>query len=184
MVTRVWYFLSALLATLFGFGITAHAASVLDPQDGSLDVARTIYQALTGHRYAYAGALALIAGIALVRKWGGPRWPWVHTDAGGACLALGGAFGASLAASLAGGGALNWQMIAAAGGVAFTALGGYAAAKKIFVTPFLVPWASSLATKPWWLRWLRLPLSLVIFWFQHASDPAAQPASAQALPAT
>lgn len=176
MATRAWYFLSALLATLTGFTITAHAASVVDPGDGSLDIARSLYSALTGGHYAWAGALALVGAVALLRKFGGARWPALHTDAGAALLALGGAFGTTLAAALAGGGAVTWPMFAAAGATAFAAMGGYAALNKLVVQPYLVPWAAKYA-------WLKPLLTLVTLWFQHKSDPDAQPTSTATAPA-
>lgn len=178
VATKAWYFVSGLVATLLGFTAVAHAANMMDPADGSLDVARALYGALTGGHYAWAGALALVGGVALLRKYGGTRWAALHTDLGSALLALGGAFGTSMAAGLAGGGAVTWPMLGAAGVTAFAAMGGYAAFKKIAIEPYLIPWSQSPKT-PAWLKWALLS---VIYWFQHKSDPGADAPPAPGVP--
>jgi len=170
MAYKAWYFLSALVATLLGFTLTAHAAALVDPADGSLDVARTLYSAFSGGHYAYAGAIGLILSVSLLRKYGGSRWPALHTDGGAALLALGGAFGTSMAAALAGGGAVTWPMFAAAGATAFAAMGGYATVKKTLVEPYVKPWSlkAPAALKPL--------LAFIVYWFEHASDTQPAPA--------
>lgn len=182
MASRAYYLLLPFLATFFGFAVTAHAASaaasVVDPGDGSLDVARSLYEALTGGHYAWVGALTLVAAVALLRKFGGSRFPQLHTDAGAALLTLGGSFGAAMSAAFAGGGHVSWTMVAAAGATAFAAMGGYAALKKLVVDPYLIPWQAKAPAA------LKPLLAIVIFWFQHKSDQAsAQPTSTAPAPA-
>lgn len=154
----------ATLLALVGFTATAHAAAAVDPSAGTPpDVLAAIYQALTGGHYAYVAALAIVAAVALVRKYGGSRWPALHTDLGSAALAVCGAFGASLSAALAGGGKLSVGMITGAGGVAFVALGGYAAANALY-KKYVLPLK---AKAPSWVQPL---FTVVAYWFEHESD--------------
>ena len=163
------------LALLVGMNGAALAADTVDPQDGPLDLATTIYNAFTGGHRAYAAAVALVAVVALVRKKFGAKWPWMHTDAGSAAMVLAGTFGTTLAASLAGGGAFTGAMAWSALCVAFSTAGGYAMVKKLVVEPAFVPLAAR-APMP-----LRQVLQAVIWFFQHASDPGqASAAPAQA----
>lgn len=155
------------IVMLCGFTATAHATAMLDPVIGSgPDVLQAIYAAMTGGHYAVVAALCLVGAVALARKYGGARWPALHTDLGSALLALCGAFGTSMVAALAGGGRVTIGMAEASGAVAFAAMGGYAAVNALLIRPYIAPWA---ARAPMWLRPVLL---MVLYWFQHASDPA------------
>jgi hypothetical protein len=145
---------------LLGFGGISAAANAIDPQDGSTDLAKGIYDAFAGGHKAYAAALALVLGTALVRKYLGGRIPALHTDAGATLLVLAGSYGSALAATLAAGGPLTLHMATTAGAIAFAAAGGYAAVKRLVIDPLA----------PHLPAWARGP---VLWLFQHASDPTA-----------
>lgn len=158
---------------LLGFTATAHAAAAVDPAIGTApDIIGAIHSALAGGHYAYVAAMALVGVVALARKYGGARWPALHTDLGSALLACAGAFGTALSASLVSGAGLNWGIVTGAGTVAFGALGGYAAVNALIVKPYLVPLA---AKAPSWMQPL---LQLALFWFVHQSDPTSAKAAA------
>lgn len=127
-----------------------------------------IMSAWTAHHYAYAAALALVLLVALVRRYAGPRWPWLHTDAGSSVLVLLGSFGASLATALSGGAPLTLNIAWAALGVATTAAGGYALLKQLLVTPILCKWEASAGSTT------KKVLRAVLWVFCHRSDPEAQ----------
>ena len=175
---RLTALLAGIFGTLAGFTVTARAADAVDPQDGSLDLAKTVYDAFAGGHRAYAAAVALVLAVALIRKYAGARWKALHTDAGSALLVLAGSFGATLAATLAGGGPATAQAAWMALCTAFAAAGGYAALKQLVIMPLaakLPPWAAKVLT------WL----------FVHASDPSnvapattPAPAPAPAAPAS
>lgn len=165
----------AAICALLGMTGAALAADTVDPVDGSLDLATTIYNAFTGGHRAYAAALAIVAVVALVRKKWGATSPWMHTDAGSALMVLVGTFGTTLVASLTGGGAFTAHMAWAALCVAFSTAGGYAMVKKLVVEPGMVPLATRAPTP------LKQMLQAVIWFFVHTSDPANQaPAAAPA----
>lgn len=159
-------------AIFFSFSGVALAAEAVDPADGSADVARGVYDAVTGGHLAYAAALALVGAVALARKWGGGRWKWMHTDAGSAGMVLAGAYGTALVAALSGGGALTPHVAWATFCVAVGTAGGYNLVKKLVVEPILMPLAARAPAA------IRPILMMVIFWFEHASDQApATPSS-------
>lgn len=167
MLKTALTFLVAFPATLLGFSSVSHAAEAVDPQDGSLDLAKSVYDAMTGGHWAYAAAIALVLAVALARKGLGGRWQWMHTDEGSAAMVFAGSFGSALAASLAGGGPLTAHLAWTATLVAFGAVGGYATVKKIIIMPL----AARLPA------WLSSPLT---WFFVHASDPTNAPAAAPA----
>ena len=155
---KVW---TLMLATgLLMFTGTAMAANAVDPQDGSLDLARAVYDAMAGGHYAFAMAIVLVLVTSLVRKYGGERWKVLHTDQGAASLVLVGSFGSSLMAMLAGGGDPTPHMFWSSLAVAFGAAGGYAALKKLVIEP-LAP------RLPEWMR------PTVVWLFEHESDTSS-----------
>lgn len=161
-MARIQLILATVVALLFSFTGVSLAASAIDPADGSMDLAKSAYDAITGGHYMYAAAVALVLAVALTRKYFGERWQWMHTDAGAAGMVLAGSFGAALAASLAGGGALTVQLAGSAFAVAFAAAGGYASLKKLVITPLA----------PHLPAWLQGP---VLWLFVHAADPTPEP---------
>lgn len=150
------------LTTFIGSAFAAEAT--VDPNANSLDIAKAIYDAFTGHHYAYAGALGLILGIALVKRYLGPKVPALHSDAGGTAMALGGAFATALAAGLAGGGPITLDLLKSSLLVGVGAAGGYAVLKKLVVEPLLKPLA---AKAPAWMQ----PVFSLVFWIFDKPDP-------------
>lgn len=131
------------LACLAAFAGTAIAADAAVPTDSSLlSVLDPIREAFAGGRYAYAGALALVLAVTLTKKFGGDRVPWFRGDAGGAALTMLGAFGASLAASLAPGGTVSPAMLWTAITIGVGAAGGYSVVKRLLI-PSLVTFATA-----------------------------------------
>lgn len=180
MKHRLLALIVALLVGLTGFAAAAFAStSVLTaaapattPDPGLLDLARPVYEAVMSGQWYLAAALALVLAVALVRRYAGPKVPFLHSDAGGALLALVGSYGGAVATALAAGGAvmsphLAWVALT----VAIAAAGGYSLIKKLLVAPFLVPWA---AKAPAWLK----PLLAVVLWIFDRPDPAAQATAA------
>lgn len=157
MWSKTYLFLLAAFVTLTGFTLTAHAAALIDPVDGSLDMWGSIYNAVNGGHYALAASASLVVAVALCRKWLGGYFQWMHTDAGSAVLVLLGSLGAALTGALAGGGPFTWHLGYSALLVAFTAAGGYAALKKLVIVPLA----------PRLPPWLRGP---VLWLFEHKSD--------------
>jgi hypothetical protein len=155
------------LIGLLAFAGTALAANTIDPADGSLDVAKSIYNALTGGHYAYAGALLVILLVALTKRYLGPKIVWLHSDAGGATLALLASGATALAASLAGGGPVTLGMVKTSALVGVGAAGGYATIKALVVEPLLKP------LEAWAPPWMAPAFSLVS-WIFDKPDYAKQ----------
>ncbi len=158
---------SLALIGLLAFAGTAFAANTVDPADGSLDVAKSIYNALTGGHYAYAGALLVILVVALVKRYLGPKIVWLHSDAGGATLALLASGATALAASLAGGGPVTLGMVKTSALVGIGAAGGYATIKALVVEPLLKP------LEAWAPPWMA-PAFALVGWIFDKPDYAKQ----------
>lgn len=162
-MNKIYLILVSVLVSLGLFTATSHAATALDPISGDgpgLAAAKAVYEAISGGHYAYAVALALVVAAALIRKYGGARFPIFHTDAGSFLLVIGGSFGTALAAALTGGGALTLHLALMAGVVAFSAAGGYSAVKAL-----LLPQLAKI---------LPQNVMAIISWlFVHASDPGS-----------
>ena len=76
-------------------------------------------------------SLALVLVVWAIRKFLGPKIPFLNTQLGGALVTLVGAFGAALATTLAGGGVFSWAIALGALKVAFTAAGGWTLIKHL-----------------------------------------------------
>lgn len=123
---------------------TLAAGAAAAPEDVSLwDLLRPVYDAFAHGQYAFAGALALVAAVALIRKYLSPRVPFLASAIGGAILTVVGSFAAALAAKLAGGVAITWAIVRQALEVAIWAGGMFS---------LLKPFADALAAKYAWLR--------------------------------
>lgn len=161
---------------LAGFLVSAHAAQVASPDEGSLlDLARPVFDEIMKGHYIAAAALALILVVALIKRYApGKFGDFVHSDAGGSLTTLLMAFGGALATATMGGAAWTWGMLPAAGKVAFFAAGGYVLLKKLIVEPILKP----LSTKtPAWMA----PLwGLLFFAFDRKVSEADALAGAKA----
>lgn len=152
------------LAFLLSFAGVAAAADAIDSNSTTLDLAEGIYNAFHGGHYAYAAAIGLILGVALIKRYLSPKIAWLNSDAGGSILVLLGAGSTALAASLAGGGAFTFGLAENAFMVGVAAAGGYAMFKNLIVTPLLKPLA---AKAPAWAQ----PIFQVIFWIFDKEDP-------------
>ena len=129
--------LSVAIIFVGAFAGVAHA----EPE-ALLDLAKPVLAAVMSGQYAYAAALALVFAVAAARRYGGARVPFLRSDAGGALLAVGGAFAGALATSIAASGAISIGLLWSALGVAVAAGGGYSLIKRLIVTPVLEPLAA------------------------------------------
>jgi len=147
------------LVWLVAFVGTGMAASAATPSDGTsvLDLLKPVYDAFAHGQKLYAGMLALVALVALAKRYLAPRVPFLQSDAGGAAMALLGSFGAAMATSLASGVGVSFAMVKTALWIAVGAAGGYSLIKKLVVEPLLRPLAKKA---PAWMQ----PLFYVLFW--------------------
>lgn len=173
--------LIAVLLTLGGlsFAATAHAAVAVTGDDFSaLDA---LYKAFRAHQYSLAGAVFVVLLVAAIRRYLGDYIKFLHTDAGGAVLALlGSAAAAAVTGLTANGATLSWPLVSTALMIGFTAMGGYAALKTLFFEPILVPLQARAPA------WLKPFLGLITWVFEHPEiitelEPAAP---APLIPAT
>jgi hypothetical protein len=111
------HFLVAAIFMVLSFVGTSVA---LAQSNGELvDLARPVLDALLGGNYMAAGMLALVLGVALLRRFGGSRWPILSSRKAAPYLVAAGALSASLAAAVVAGTALSfglvWKLAAGAG---------------------------------------------------------------------
>lgn len=162
--------LTTAVVFLLTFGATAHAAAALEPADGSLlDLMKPIYSAFLAGNDVYAGSLALVFGVALARRYGTARYPWLSTDAGSAATTMLMSFGGAMVAALGAGAAPTWSMAGHATVVGVTAMGGYAALRHLVVLPYL----TYLATRG--PAWLHKPADLILWVFQATAPERTAP---------
>jgi len=165
--------LAMAVAGLFSFKSVAFAADQAVPNDASaLDLLKPVWQAFAHGDYLYAGCLAIVLAVALLRRYG-TNWKWMHTDAGSALLVLSGSLGASLAAHLADGGHLTMGMVWSALKIAFGAAGGYTVVKHLLVEPVVKPLQKML---PPWAQ----PIFGVVLWVFDRKAVAGSDALADA----
>jgi hypothetical protein len=146
----------AVLVFVAAFGATAFAAGQVAPSDDAsvVDLLRPIYDSfLHGDRVA-AGALAVVALVALAKRYAGsvgPRFErFVHSDAGGVLSVFGVSFFGAVAAATTGR-AWSWSVPEVAFGVAIAAIGGYTVVRKLVVDALVASsWYRTSA--PAWLR--------------------------------
>jgi hypothetical protein len=155
------------LVALVAFTATAFAASSAGAVDESLvELAKPLYAAVMSGQWMLAAAAALVFFVAAARKYAAPRWPFLASDAGGVLLVLLGSFGGAAGTALAAGAVPSLAMAWVALGVAVSAAGGYSILKKL-AGP-LVPKA------PMWLQPL---FRLVLWFFDHSTEPAVAEAT-------
>lgn len=164
-MSRLFVITATAVAFIASFGGVALAANAIDPSDGSLDLAKIIYNAFAGGHYAYAAAIAVILGVALVKRYIGPRVLWLHSDAGGATLALVGSAATALADDLANGSPITFAYLESALAVGIAAAGGYSVLKKLLVEPLLIPLRDKM---PAWSQWI---LNAVLWIFDGPPPP-------------
>lgn len=161
---RVRLISSMSLIFLGSFTATALAAETVDGD--LIDVARPVLDAILAGQYTAAAALGLVLAVALLRRYGSRALPWLHSDVGGAVLALGTSLGGALATALMAGASLSGGLLWTALGVAIAAAGGYAMIKKLIIVPLLRPLRDRAPA------WLRAPLDLIL-WIFDRPDPIA-----------
>ncbi len=148
----------ALLCTLTA---TAFAANAMLPDSDSLwDLLRPVYDAFTAGHKLYAGMLALVVVVALIKRYAPEAFglrKFVYSDIGGALLTLFASFGGAMATALASGAGASWATVKTALYIAFGAAGGYSLIKRLIVDPILRPMA---AKAPSWSQ----PIFMVVFW--------------------
>jgi hypothetical protein len=164
-----------ILAFLGLFTATAVAQSATMADDQSwLEMLKPVYEAFARGEKLYAGMLALVAAVALFKRYAPEKWglrAWSQSDFGGALLALSGSFGASMAMRLADGASPSWDMAQAATLIAVGAAGGYSLIKKLIIEPFVRPWSAKAPA------WARIPLQMLLWAFDRPM-PTAKAASA------
>jgi hypothetical protein len=151
------------------FTATAFAAGAAMPEDANIaDLLRPVYDAFVHGNKLYAGMLALIAMVALLKRYAPAKWrPFLYGDIGGSLLTLTGSFAGAMATTLGSGNPVSWMMVKTAGLIAVGAAGGYALVKKLLIEPLLRPWSSKA---PAWLR----PLLAMVLWIFDKPSPIAK----------
>lgn len=161
---------------LVSFGATAFAADAATSATDSsslMDLFKPIYDAFAGGRYAFAAALLVVALVALVKRYLGDKVPWLHSNAGGAALALITASASAVTVALAAPGAtVSVDLMESALLVGIGAAGGYSVIKALLVDPILVPYLSKRS-------WGAPLLAIINFIFNHGSSAGAAAAAAQ-----
>jgi hypothetical protein len=175
--------LGCALAAFAGTHLAAHhlagdvAGATSSDSSSFLDLLKPVYDAVTGGRYALAGALGIIALVALGKRYLGDSWKnsagvgFLHTDLGGTLSALVAAVGTALAAALGAPGAhISFGMVESALLVGVGAAGGFAVLKNLLFEPLIAP-LEKWATAKW--AWTA-PIFRVITWIFDKPDPVAQ----------
>lgn len=96
-----------------------------------LGLAKQLFDAVMHGQWALVAALALAAAVFALRKLGS-KVPFLASDAGGVLLTFFGALAGGLANSFAAGEGFSLALLFKSAQVAFLAMGGYAALKKLF----------------------------------------------------
>lgn len=138
----------------------AQMADVAPPDASWLDIAKPVLDAAIGGHPLLACALALVLAVSLARTYGGTRFPFLKTDAGGTALTFLGTLGTALAASLATGSLPTWGLFSAAMTLAAGASGGYTAIRRL-AAPALRWLESKLPAK---FRPFLAPVFNVLLW--------------------
>ena len=137
--------------------IASFSATAYAQTDDAVELLRPVADALMTGKPLMAAALFLVFAASAARAYGGKRWPFLMTEAGGAALVLAGAFGGATASAMTGGAepslGLAWQALQ----IAVGASGGYSLIKQLVVKPLLHPLADKA---PDWLQ----PAFAVVFW--------------------
>lgn len=132
------------------------------------ELAGPIYDAIMGGQYAYAAALAVVLVVAMLRRYGGARWPALSHKLVAPLLVFAASFAGSLATAFAAGEAVGSATLWPALKIAVMGAGGYAMLKPYFT------WLSGKA--PAWAR----PLFGILDAIFSARSKAAKVAAAKA----
>ncbi len=134
---RAIRFISILiLLFLGGFTAIAFAAGATVSPDASwTDLVTPVIDAFKGGDYPFAAALTLVLLVAIAKRYGGTRFPWLASGKGNALLILIGSFAGAMATALAGEGTLTSGAAWTAFSIAIAAAGGYSLIKTLIVEP-------------------------------------------------
>lgn len=164
-----------ILVFLGVFTSLAFAAGQTIPQDTSVfDLVRPVIDAFKGGDYPFAASLSIVLAVALVRRYGTGKIPFLGTERGAALLAFIGSFAGAMAAGLSGDGTFSQHLLLTAINVALAATGGYMAVKAFVITPILESkWYQDKAP-----GWLKSVLSVVLWIFENRGKTATEKAEA------
>lgn len=98
-------------------------------------LAGQLYQAVMGGQWALFAALLLMGIIYALRKYLAPKLPLLATDEAGVLMAFFGSLSGAFATAFAAGQTFSLALCWTAFKVAFLAMGGYVALKKLFAKP-------------------------------------------------
>jgi hypothetical protein len=137
----------ALLLAMTGTALARTAADVPPDLGDLLELAKPVLDAILAGQYWLAAAGALILAVGLVRRYVVPKVPFLQTDAGGTLLTFVVSFGGAMATSIAASaGIFSLALVKPAFGLAFAAIGGFLAVKRLVIPVFdwladITPWA-------------------------------------------
>lgn len=173
----------AILTFLGCFTGVAFAANTVAPDDATLlELLEPIYKAFVGGQHLYAGMLALVAAVAIAKRYAPAKVrTWIQGDVGGSVTTLVMSFAGAMATALGSGNPVTWAMAKTATLIAVGAAGGYSLVKKLIVEPFLKPLSKKT---PAWMA----PIWAIVFWAFDKKTPveeaeAAGKAAVEAKPA-
>lgn len=166
----------AILALLGVFTATALAATAVSPDDQSwLELLKPVYEAFMRGEKLYAGMLALVAAVALAKRYmPGKAGAWMNGKYGQPLTVLVMSFGGAMATAISAGTMPGWPMVKTAALIAAAAAGGYSMIKTLLIEPFLRPWA---AKAPTWIKWA---FDMVLWIFDKPAPIAKAEAAGQA----
>lgn len=124
---KITTYLSAAFFMILSFVGASVALAQTDADLAAL--AKPVLAAVLGGDYMYGAALGLVLGVALLRRFGGAKYPWLASKDLAPYLVLLGSFGAALATSLSAGAAITGGMAWGAIRIAIAASGSYAMLK-------------------------------------------------------
>jgi hypothetical protein len=131
-----------LVATIFMIVSFVGTSVALAQSNGELlELARPILDAVMSGQWVLAAALALVLAVALLRRFGGSRWPVLSNPKVAPLLTILGAFGGMLATAILAGASVSTAMAWTALKAAFFASGGYHLAKLYLGD---LPWIGAL----------------------------------------
>lgn len=168
-----------LFVLMVSYAGVAYAAGVAEPADGSLlDYLKPVYEAFASGNKLYAGALALVAACALLKRYApGKLGTWLGTDVGGSLMALATSFFGAIATALASGNTpFSLSLVWTAAHIAAIAAGGYAILKKLAYDPLIASaWYQTKAP-----AWLKTAVGLIGWIFEDSPAVAAAKAAGDA----
>lgn len=172
-VSQFAAFAALVLVMLMSFTATSWAAGTATGDDFSaIDLLRPIWDAFRGGHQVAAGALAVVALIALAKRYAGKLSPkleaFLHGDAGGTIATFLAATAGSVAAATSGDAPWAWSIMWTAGGIGIAAIGGYVALRRLVIDP--------IKASKWYANapaWAKLALG-VLFWIADKPDAIAE----------